>query len=119
MSAWADAKRAVTITGEDAPQPVALKLPRGAEITGVTLGDDGTRLGVRVTTPGQGSRIHVLAPDGAVTVHENCVAVGFGPDGDLYLARPKEIVHLSRAGDSLGEPRPTGGYLAAQLRIWP
>ncbi|MCY0991431.1 hypothetical protein OV203_30070 [Nannocystis sp. ILAH1] len=116
VSAWADARRAVTITGDSAPQPVALKLPRGAEITGVTLGDDGTRLGVRVTTPEQGSRIHVFAPDGTGTVHENCVAVSFGPDGDLHLARPKELVHLSRVGDPLGEPRPTGGYLAAQLR---
>ncbi|MDC0717576.1 WD40 repeat domain-containing protein [Nannocystis bainbridge] len=116
VSAWADAKRAVTIAGDGPPQPVALKLPKGAEITGLALADDGARLGVRVTTPGQGSHIVVIAGDGTSVAHDGCVAVGFGDAGELHLARPKELVHLSRTGEPIGQPRLTGGYLAAQLR---
>lgn len=115
-SVWADAKRVVRITRDGTATPLPIKPSRGAEIADVTLSDDGTRLGVLMTKPGESAKLLVLEPDDTTTTHESTVAIGFATDGDLHLAHPKEIVHVPRDGATQAPTRPTGGYITKQVR---
>lgn len=115
-SVWADAKRVVRIARDGAATPLPIKPPKGAEIADVTLSDDGARLGVLLTKPGENAQLLILEPDGTTTTHESTVAIGFASNGDLHLARPKEIVHAPRDGATQSPARPTGGYITKQVR---
>ena len=117
VSVWADARRAVRLErGATAALVLPVKPAKGSEIAGVTVSDDGARVGVLITTPGRDAQIHVVEADGTITIHAGYVAIGFGEHGEVHLARPKEVLQLSREGVASGASRPTGGYLAAQIR---
>lgn len=117
VSVWADARRAVRVErGADAAIVLPVKPAKGSEIAAVTVSDDGTRVGLLITTPGRDAQIHVVEADGTIEVHEGYVAIGFAEHGAVYLARTKEVLRLTREGVASGASRPTGGYLAAHIR---